>query len=508
VAREDARRIDVEALGSDDSLDLLSRIIGSRLVEREPEAARKLVNYCARLPLALRIAADRAAAHPHRSLSHFADELAAEHDRMDILAVDDDDASTVRTVFSWSYNALPPQAQRMFRLLGVHAGADISLSAAAALADTTEGDARRLLETLIHAHLVEEHHEQRYRSHDLLRAYAAGRAEADETDLERDQALLRLLRWHLHHADQAGRAFGTARKILLDGEEKASRAPAFRDHHEALAWCEAERDNIVIATQQAARSGHHQLAWKVAASLRSYFHLRRIWTDWVTTHETALRSAQLVNDLQGQAVILNGLGVAHTSFRRFDDARRYFSEGMQLSRQLQDPYGEALALSCLGDVHWSTHEFHNGLAHLHDALGIWTRLNDQWGIAITRRGLGRTYRDSNQPEEALDHLNRALDIYTAISDRWGEGSVLADTGRTFVLMNRHLEAINALSDAADIHRELGNLWQEAKTLHTLSEALRMNGQARSAQEAQNRANAIFEELPLLPGSGENPHEKS
>jgi hypothetical protein len=44
-----------------------------------------------------------------------------------------DPATNVRTVFSWSYQNLEELPARIFRLLGVHPGPDITVPAAAAL---------------------------------------------------------------------------------------------------------------------------------------------------------------------------------------------------------------------------------------------------------------------------------------------------------------------------------------------------------------------------------------
>jgi hypothetical protein len=48
-----------------------------------------------------------------------------------------DPGSSVRAVFSWSTRQLTPGAARMFRLLGLHPGPDITVPAAASLSALT-----------------------------------------------------------------------------------------------------------------------------------------------------------------------------------------------------------------------------------------------------------------------------------------------------------------------------------------------------------------------------------
>src|SRR5439155_144864 len=79
----------------------------------------------ARLPLALTLVAAHAAIRPDAGLRPLADELRHTRHRWRTLA-GDDPATAVRAVFSWSYQALAPDAARLFRLLGLHPGADIT----------------------------------------------------------------------------------------------------------------------------------------------------------------------------------------------------------------------------------------------------------------------------------------------------------------------------------------------------------------------------------------------
>jgi hypothetical protein len=201
VARDGAHRITLDVLPDDEATELLRRGIGADRVD--DAVATALARQCANLPLALRIAADRVAGHP-RSAATLVDELSVHTDRLDVL-VTDDDTTAVRTVFSWSYRSLPPDAGRIFRLLGLLPGPDISAAAVAALAGTTLPEARRLLDVLADQHLVEETATGRYRQHDLLRAYAAERGAAEDGAAERAAAVRRLANWYLHTANAAGR---------------------------------------------------------------------------------------------------------------------------------------------------------------------------------------------------------------------------------------------------------------------------------------------------------------
>jgi hypothetical protein len=196
VARHGARRVTLRPLAPHVALALVGGIVGPARIAAEPEAAVALTRLCDYLPLALCVAAERVAARPHSTLAELTNQLVGQLDRLDGLATNGDEAGSLRTVFSWSYCALAPEAQRMFRLLGLNPDPDISISAAAALAGIAVPEARRLLNTLAGMHLLEESAYDSYEFHDLLHVYAAECVGAEDVATEHRDALRRLLAWY------------------------------------------------------------------------------------------------------------------------------------------------------------------------------------------------------------------------------------------------------------------------------------------------------------------------
>ena len=208
VAREGAARVTLDVLSPDDAVMLLADIVGEERIDREYPAATRIAELCSYLPLALRVVAERAAGRPNTSLAELVAELISEQNRLDALASEEDQLTDVRAVFSWSYRALPPEQQRLFRSIGLHAGAEFSVSAAAALVNQSASVVSHQLQQLARVHLVHEIAAQRYRAHDLLRAYATERCQHEDAQRDRTHAIRRALNWYLLTADKA-------RKVIL-----------------------------------------------------------------------------------------------------------------------------------------------------------------------------------------------------------------------------------------------------------------------------------------------------
>ncbi|TXL83890.1 BTAD domain-containing putative transcriptional regulator [Streptomyces sp. IB2014 016-6] len=267
VANDGAHPLTLNPLTHAEAHGFLSRRIGAARLVAEPRAANELITRCARLPIALAIVAARAATYPGFKLDAIAQELRDNHGSLDAFT-GYDPTTDIRAVFSCSYEALSAPAARLFRLLGLHSGPDLSAPAAAALAGLSPRETQRLLGELTGAHLLSARAPGRYLLHDLLRVYAVERVATDETPQERDRALERLWSWYLHTADAACvHLTPERRRVPLEPPPPGCHPLTFTSHDEATEWCEIERSSLVTAAHQAAASGRRGIAGRLAACL-------------------------------------------------------------------------------------------------------------------------------------------------------------------------------------------------------------------------------------------------
>jgi DNA-binding SARP family transcriptional activator len=494
VAGEGARPITLNLFRMDEGIALLASRLGGGYVTLAPDTVGELIERCARLPLALTIVAARISISPHLPLTVLVEQLADEQTRLDALDAGDP-TSSVRAAFSWSYRYLDPPVARVFRLLGLHPGPDISVPAVASLAGLSLGDARTALAALTRAHLVTERIPGRFILHDLLRVYAAERAAAEESADDRDAAVRRLLAWYLHSADAADRLLvPRSQRIPLGAPDTQSQPLSFSGRKEALEWCEVERANIVAATGLAASTGHPDIAWKLPGALWGFFTLRKPWADWIATHHVGLAAAEESNDQLGQAHIRTALANAYRDLRRFDEAVNGFRQALPIWRAIGNQWGEAAALTLLGITYRDTQSFDIALTCLHDALEIFTEIDDSWGRAWALYNLGETHQCLGRPEAAVDYSERALAIFGDIHDRWGEGWALYNLGTAHRHLGDFATAVDCLQRALTVFREIGNRLGEGTTLTSLGAALQLTERTDEARSSWRQALAIFEDL--------------
>jgi DNA-binding SARP family transcriptional activator len=314
VARHGASRLDLDLLPQGDAVGLLRALIGPR-ADADPGAAAVLAQRCARLPLALRVAAELTADRPDVSVAGLSAELAGLRQRLDRLDAGGDPHTAVRAVFSWSGRHLDPAAARLFALLGLHPGPGLDRYAAAALAGTPAEAAGRALGPLARAHLVRPAGPGRYELHDLLRGYAAEQAARTETGRGRQAALTRLLDYYLHTAAAAAAALHPAGRGRV-AAAAATAAPAARigapvsGARAARAWLDAERPVLVAVAAHAAAGGWPGHAIGLSVALARYLDAGQHDADAAAIHGHAVRAARQAGDAAAQERALGDLGVA------------------------------------------------------------------------------------------------------------------------------------------------------------------------------------------------------
>ena len=202
IAAHGAHAVSLDTLAADEARDAMAQRLGSARLAAEPDASDEIIDRCGGLPLAIAVVAARATVYQDLPLAEIAGELRDARTRLDALSADDA-AADVRAAFSWSYRLLSVRARRLFRLLSVHGGPELSRNAAASLAGLPRAEIQPLLAELTAARLLTEHRPGRFTSHDLTRVYAAELSATEDTQDDRRGALGLLLGYYLHTAYRA-----------------------------------------------------------------------------------------------------------------------------------------------------------------------------------------------------------------------------------------------------------------------------------------------------------------
>ncbi|HUN38243.1 MAG TPA: BTAD domain-containing putative transcriptional regulator, partial [Trebonia sp.] len=388
VARHGARRLDLDTLPLADAVGLLGTLIGDR-VEAEPHAAAALAAQCARLPLALRVAAELAAASPGSLLEELAGELAGEQRRLDLLDAGGDEHTAIDGVFFWSYRHLPAPAALVFRLAGRHPGPDFDAYAVAALTTLAITEARDVLALLARAHLVHVAGPGRYGMHDLLRAYASRLATASDGEAAQAAALTRLRDYYLGAAARAMDVLVPAEKPYRPlVPSVGTQLPPLGTAAEARAWLDAERATVIAVAVHAATAGAPGHTTRFAGTLYRYLETGGHYADALTIHGHARQAARVLGDQAAEATALTNLGIISWRQGRYRQAIDYHQQAMAASVEIGDQAGKATALANLGVVYERQGHYDEAARCHSDSLALTRQLGDRGGEARELANLG------------------------------------------------------------------------------------------------------------------------
>ncbi|MCK9874140.1 tetratricopeptide repeat protein, partial [Nocardiopsis dassonvillei] len=403
------------------SLDILPaeeavELITARLGPGDPrsgdgEGLAALAHRCGHLPLALKIAAALLARKPHLRPGALARRLAE-------AARFTDGRDDLGAVFAASLDHLPGEQVEVFALLGSNPGPDISTDAAAALTDLELEQVEEVLEELVAAHLLTTHPGGRWAMHDLLADHARHHplhpedTEQGGQEESRERAVVRLLDFYTTTA-----AAADDHLRALNGDTPPE---VFMGRAQALAWLEAEHDNLIAAVHAAHRHGHTHTAIRLPATLAEYLDLRRRFEEAIAVHTLARDTAHQHADAHGEAMAWNNLGLALQEVRRFGEAIDAHIHDLAYCQQVGDAHGEATAWNNLGAALQEVRRFGEAIDAHTRAREAFQQMGDAHGEATAWNNLGLALQEVRRFEEAIDAHTRARDLHHQVGDAHGE----------------------------------------------------------------------------------------
>jgi transcriptional regulator with XRE-family HTH domain len=362
---EDVERIHLDPLPSPDSIRLLHDIVPPG--QRTDRDITELARLCSDLPLALRIAGNRIASQPLRTVADFVQRLRSDDQRLRALVAGD---LSAEATFRLSYDDLDPFTAHLFRNLCLSYGLMFDVPLVAVLMDADPLDVEESLDELAELGLVEFIGQRRYRLHDLLRLFSSHELQREEERLG-VRAQARLRSWLLSTAAMAGSLFAPN---AVQG--RPGRPEWLTDRASADQWLRWNREQWWPAYQHAARIGHDREIVSVAEALHWYAPTWMAWNSWQAFYSVSVEAARRIRDKRLESTHLGYLAWADLVEQR--DARTALERAQQATIAAQEA-NDDLALG------WASLYKGWALNTLGDHEGAITALNES-ALAFDRVG--------------------------------------------------------------------------------------------------------------------------
>ncbi|WP_405980174.1 ATP-binding protein [Streptomyces sp. NBC_00158] len=479
-----ARVVPLDELAPDPAAELLTRAVLRTWPQdprpaAEPEALAEVAEQCGRLPLALTVAGALLAGDPGLPVTQLAAQLADARTRLSTLDSELDDG--VRAAFDLSYERLPPDQARAFRLLTVNPGPDCATVYAALLTGEQPAALRPKLAALVRASLLSEEPVGggRWRMHDLVRLYARERGEECAEQDGREEVVDTLLGYLVIQAE-------LARQVLaLDTRPVAG--PGLPSMEEARHWLGAERALLVAAVGFAIESGRPEAAVELGTRLLSYLQIYHYGQDALTVARRLLTAAEGGGSAEDVGGRLYDLGLALLSVDEPAEAERSLTRALAVFRENSLRMLEGKALNQLGSVYAAAERWAEAEQLKREALEILREEGIRHAEGTVLSGLARIYEQTGRLDDAVATMQQSVSLMKALDDPHREVSALNSLADVLWRAGRLEESTAVRERAVDTHREFGNRKQAVRMLSALAEALVDRGRDQDARQRLEEA---------------------
>ncbi|MGA5703317.1 ATP-binding protein [Peterkaempfera bronchialis] len=486
----------LEPMELEDAVELLASTLDDDRVGREPTEARALVDLCAGLPLAVRVAGARLAARPQHAITTMVRALTEERGRLDVLAIRGDHA--VRATLDLSYRGLPDHAALLYRRLGLHPGTDFRSGVATAVlagSGPGDGDATASLDLLIDASLLSDEGGDRYRFHDLVRLHAAAQAEQDTPDV-RAAALRRILDHYLATATRAEEILEPHHRSLPRdlGPGPVAAEDFGDDGPGALKWLEVERLNLMAAVRCARRAGFPATAWQLVDAMWPLFIRRKYHEDWRAAHEEGLAAAQACGDPAAEARMLTSGGIGELDTGGHADALEKFSRAAAILRDTGDGLGFARTFNYRGLAYQGLGRLAEAARCFEQAVAECSRYGDARACGLARLNLAEVAIATDRYRDADAHASAAREILLEQQDPYNAARATVLLGRAQLALGRYDAAEGHLDRACADLSQLAARHEVARALEALGEVAERRGLPEVARTRYQEAVRLYDAL--------------
>ncbi len=501
-----ARQVRLDALSESESVALLAGVVGPSRVAAEPKAAEVLAAFTGRLPLAVRLIGGRLAARPNWPIQHLVDLLEDEDRRLDSLGSDETGVrANIASSFDFletSDRPLDREAVRALPLLSIPDGSDLRTPVAARLLDVPARKADALLERLADLNLLESLAPERYRLHDLIRAYARELAEETLTPAERDAALERILRFYIGFAWACQAQTHRSSPRFAFATIAHTPPPTVNDVVKSLDWLDSEHQNVVDRWQQALGStlADSPLIPELILALFGYHESRSRWVEMRDMHRGVAELAEK-NGLGGMAAWLqHDTAIPEVENGSLDDGVTILLNALDMFRAVGDVRGQARCASSVTHVLGRLNRLDKALELGNEALRLSQQIGDRTVEGVTRVALGGLYDRHGDFVRADESFQHGVRLAEEIGDLRSIGKRYLNTGFSHLLVGRLDDAEEPLLKCIEAGKQLGNDDVESQGWQCLAALYAAQGRYRQAHESIDSGMALIRKHRLREGA--------
>ncbi|HZB33354.1 MAG TPA: hypothetical protein VE465_24560 [Streptosporangiaceae bacterium] len=396
-----------------------------------------------------------------------------------------------------AYQRLPDDVQRLCRLIAVvHPGSEVTMPAAAALADIGVDDAERALATLSAGWLATVRGPIVRMSRYALTVQAREYAQAlgvDESE-QLDAALRRLVEWYRLACVSVAKICNCDRWYVGPGYDQDP-AIGFGSQSAALDWVAVERDTLQAVQRAAYDAGMYAQVWQIIEGLWAWYTRARMADDCIRAHTLGLQAATEEGNQRAQARMLMGRSWGYLEKEHLHDAVQDAQDAQELEEAEGHMVGVASAKELIGLAHLKWGKPEAATLVFVGAREIFLTEDLPRGAAWMTRHLGKASHAAGRYLEAIGQIHQALSYFIQVEhERYHEARLLLHLARALIQVVDVDEAYNAAKRALAIAEEIRSPLEQALAHVQLADIAATRGENNAEQRHLDAARPLLDGL--------------
>jgi serine/threonine protein kinase/Tfp pilus assembly protein PilF len=213
----------------------------------------------------------------------------------------------------------------------------------------------------------------------------------------------------------------------------------------------------------------------------------------------ALESYRSIGNKEGEAAVLNAIGVLYKNRNEFAEAIAQYEASIAIKEELGDKRGVAASLGNIGTIYEIMGDRDRALEVLERSLEIKREIGDKLGISTALAKIGHIYQYLGRNDEALAYVEHSYEIREELGSKHLMASSLSDLGYIYSMMGNYDKSLDMEHRALALQREIGDEDGEAMVLRNIAETQIVRGEFEQAAENMQQVVAIHTKL------GDNRH---
>jgi signal transduction histidine kinase len=214
----------------------------------------------------------------------------------------------------------------------------------------------------------------------------------------------------------------------------------------------------------------------------------------------SLRLSQLQKDTLGIANSYMQLGEFYSSMQKFDLARSYLYQGLDMFRVVNRDGGIGYSYYRLAKNDLASGDPDSALEHHFLSIHFFRLAKDTNFMAENFEGIGNIYLDKKQPMKSLEYFQGALGIYKRLGDTSGVIKTYLDLVKNYEQLNEPTLALQNLKDYSDLKDSVHERDQTVKLLQMESKRnFQQTVEQTKIQQAKDNYQASLKIYGLMAG---------